>query len=69
MDSIELDKNNQNIFFKIQKITNEVLLSVQMDKTTENNVFVIENVLTPGEAKWIVERGEKLGINALVDNL
>lgn len=40
-----------------------------MDKTTENNVFVIENVLTPDEAKWIVERGEKLGINALVDDL
>jgi len=34
-----------------------------MDKNTENNVFVIENVLTPEEAQWIVERGEKLGTN------
>jgi hypothetical protein len=33
-----------------------------MDKTTEDNVFVIENVLTPEEAKWIVERGENLGM-------
>ncbi len=32
-----------------------------MDKNTEDNVFVIENVLTHEEAQWIVERGEKLG--------
>jgi hypothetical protein len=41
--------------------TPEKLVKIQMDKTREDNVFVIENVLTPEEAKWIVERGENLG--------
>jgi prolyl 4-hydroxylase len=39
----------------------EKLKKIQIDTANPDNVFVIENVLTPEECQWLIDRGESRG--------